>query len=59
MRYMQGLGAFMFLIDLVVAGTNALLVMNPLCRQVDDGPRPRLHLGGDENDSRSGRIGAV
>lgn len=35
-RYMRGIGAFLFLIGLAVAGTNALLAINYLCRQIDE-----------------------
>lgn len=45
-RYMRGIGAFLFLIGLAVARTNALLAMNYLRRQVDeDLVRNRLGVG--------------
>ncbi len=43
---MRSVGAFMLLIGLAVAGTNALLAMDYLCRQVDEGPGPKPPRGG-------------
>lgn len=52
-RYMRGIGAFLFLIGLAVAGTNTLLAINYLRRQIDEGPGPRPPRGGRPRKGRA------